>query len=186
MREIFSRTFQDLGTSLSSEGVELLKCEPNYCIWFPDNDIVELSSDITRLKEEVIRHEGITGLSKLLDFLKETGQYYNLTLDYIMNRDFPHFLSLLQPNVLRALVAMRPWNTMAGIVEQYFTSTKMKQAWTFASMYMGMSPYQAPGTYSLLQYSETVDGIWYPRGGFQKVSYTCQSHQIRHLPYSAQ
>ncbi|GAQ44823.1 hypothetical protein AtubIFM55763_005501 [Aspergillus tubingensis] len=169
MREIFSRTFQDLGTSLSSEGVELLKCEPNYCIWFPDNDIVELSSDISRLKEEVIRHEGITGLSKLLDFLKETGQYYNLTLDYILNRDFPHFLSLLQPNVLRALVAMRPWTTMAGIVEQYFTSTKMKQAWTFASMYMGMSPYQAPGTYSLLQYSETVDGIWYPRGGFQKV-----------------
>ncbi|GLB07528.1 hypothetical protein AtubIFM57258_002871 [Aspergillus tubingensis] len=169
MREIFSKTFEDLGTSLSSEGVELLKCEPNYCIWFPDNDIVELSSDISRLKEEVIRHEGITGLSKLLDFLKETGQYYNLTLDYIMNRDFPHFLSLLQPNVLRALVAMRPWTTMAAIVEQYFTSTNMKQAWTFASMYMGMSPYQAPGTYSLLQYSETIDGIWYPRGGFQKV-----------------
>ena len=36
-------------------------------------------------------------------------------------------------------------------------------------MYMGMSPYEAPGTYSLLQYTELAEGIWYPRGGFHKV-----------------
>ncbi|RAH48311.1 phytoene desaturase [Aspergillus brunneoviolaceus CBS 621.78] len=46
---------------------------------------------------------------------------------------------------------------------------RLPHAWTFASMYMGMSPYEAPRTYALLQYSETVDGIWYPRGGFQRV-----------------
>ncbi|KAF3938082.1 hypothetical protein ABW19_dt0205141 [Dactylella cylindrospora] len=36
-------------------------------------------------------------------------------------------------------------------------------------MYMGMSPYVAPGLYSLLQYTELVEGIWYPEGGFHKV-----------------
>jgi phytoene desaturase (3,4-didehydrolycopene-forming) len=32
-----------------------------------------------------------------------------------------------------------------------------------------MSPYDAPGTYSLLQYAELVRAIWYPIGGFYKV-----------------
>ncbi|KAJ9113041.1 hypothetical protein QFC22_006137 [Naganishia vaughanmartiniae] len=36
-------------------------------------------------------------------------------------------------------------------------------------MYLGSSPFDAPGTYSLLQWTETVEGIWYPRGGFHQV-----------------
>jgi phytoene desaturase (3,4-didehydrolycopene-forming) len=34
---------------------------------------------------------------------------------------------------------------------------------------MGMSPFDAPGTYSLLQYTELAEGIWYPEGGFHRV-----------------
>ena len=33
----------------------------------------------------------------------------------------------------------------------------------------GMSPYDALGTYSLLQYTELTEGIWYPIGGFHKI-----------------
>lgn len=32
-----------------------------------------------------------------------------------------------------------------------------------------MSPFDAPGTYSLLQYTELAEGIWYPVGGFHRV-----------------
>ncbi|CAM0143233.1 unnamed protein product [Umbelopsis sp. WA50703] len=34
---------------------------------------------------------------------------------------------------------------------------------------MGMSPFDAPATYNLLQYTEFAEGIWYPRGGFNMV-----------------
>lgn len=34
---------------------------------------------------------------------------------------------------------------------------------------MGMSPFDAPGTYSLLQYTELAEGIWYPKGGFHRI-----------------
>ena len=34
---------------------------------------------------------------------------------------------------------------------------------------MGMSPFDAPGTYSLLQYTELAEGIWYPVGGFHRI-----------------
>ncbi|PYI35798.1 phytoene dehydrogenase, partial [Aspergillus indologenus CBS 114.80] len=163
MRELFDETFQDLGTSLEAEGVELLRCDPKYCIWFADHDTLELSSDLSKLKREVLRFQGPHGFCRLLEFMKETGRYYDLTVKHVLRA------LLCQPNVLPVLFAMRPWTTMSGRVQRYFTSTKMRQAWTFAAVYMGMSPYEAPGTYALQQSSETVDGIWYPRGGFQRV-----------------
>lgn len=36
-------------------------------------------------------------------------------------------------------------------------------------MYMGMSPFEAPATYTLLQYAEYAKGVFYPIGGFQTV-----------------
>jgi phytoene desaturase (3,4-didehydrolycopene-forming) len=38
---------------------------------------------------------------------------------------------------------------------------------TFSAMYMGMSPFDAPATYTLLQYAEYAKGVYYPIGGFQ-------------------
>jgi phytoene desaturase len=32
-------------------------------------------------------------------------------------------------------------------------------------MYMGLSPFQAPATFSMLQFTELSHGVWYPRGG---------------------
>lgn len=40
---------------------------------------------------------------------------------------------------------------------------------TFSAMYMGMSPFEAPATYTLLQYAEYAKGVFYPIGGFQTV-----------------
>ena len=34
---------------------------------------------------------------------------------------------------------------------------------------MGLSPYNAPGVFSLLAATELTDGVWYPRGGFGTV-----------------
>ncbi|PLB51385.1 phytoene dehydrogenase [Aspergillus steynii IBT 23096] len=160
MPEIFVEAFQDLGTSIKQEGLDMIKCDPNYCIWFADDDTVQVSSNLSQLKHEVQRHEGPDSFPRLCAFLAESGTYYDLALKYVLRRNY-----LSMDWALR----MRPWATVYGRVSKYFYSDKMRRVWTFASMYMGMSPYAAPGTYSLLQYIETVDGIWYPRGGFQAI-----------------
>lgn len=175
MREVFEETFQDLGTSLEQENVRLVKCEPNYCVWFPDKDIIELSTNLTRLKAQIQHHEGPDGFPRFCAFLNEAGTHYNLSLAHVLRKNFPGFLSLLRWDVLRSLISMHPWTSTYSRAARYFYSEKMRRVWTFGSMYLGMSPYRAPGTYSLLQYIETVDGIWYPEGGFQRVCYRMNS-----------
>ncbi|GAQ44822.1 phytoene dehydrogenase [Aspergillus niger] len=146
MPEFFRQAFQELGTSLENEGIHMLECEPNYCIWFPDHDHIELSRDIPRLKAQIEFHEGPRGFSRFCTFLAESGLQYELCFLYI-----------------------RPWTSMYSQAAKYFRSEKMRRVWSFESMYLGISPYRALGAFSLLPYIEMTDGIWYPRGGFQRV-----------------
>jgi len=43
-----------------------------------------------------------------------------------------------------------------------------------------MSPYDGLGPYNLLQYTEIAEGIWYPKGGFNKVLQSLESIAVRH------
>lgn len=79
-------------------------------------------------------------------------------------------------------------------VSKYFKTDRLRRVFSFASMCkiyslflhsfysqlishsfnelppdLGGSPYDLPGTYSLLVYSEQSEGIWYPIGGFHAV-----------------
>jgi phytoene desaturase len=53
---------------------------------------------------------------------------------------------------------------------KYFQNPYLKAAFSFQNLYLGMSPYDAPATYSLLQYTELVDGVWMPAGGLYRVT----------------
>ncbi|KAJ5552441.1 phytoene dehydrogenase, partial [Penicillium frequentans] len=167
--EIFENTFLDLGTSLAAESVQLLKCEPNYQIWFDDHDSVELSTDTVKMKREIERYEGKEGFRRFLSFMKESGHHYRLSVTHVLNKNFPTLYSMLRPGFLLSTLALHPFESIYSRASKYFASEKLRRAFTFTSMYLGMSPFEAPGTYSLLQYSELADGIWYPVGGFQVI-----------------
>ncbi|HVB23329.1 MAG TPA: phytoene desaturase family protein [Ktedonobacteraceae bacterium] len=54
-------------------------------------------------------------------------------------------------------------------IGQYFQDPHLKAAFTFQNMYLGLSPFEAPATYSLVQYTELADGVWLPVGGIYRV-----------------
>eukprot|EP01051_Picozoa_sp_SAG22_P032732 SAG22_NODE_13961_length_389_cov_1.127586_1_plen_103_part_01 len=52
---------------------------------------------------------------------------------------------------------------------RFFASPKLRAAFTFQDMYIGLSPYAAPATFSLLQATEFCDGVWYSKGGLYAI-----------------
>lgn len=56
-----------------------------------------------------------------------------------------------------------------GQMSGYFASPKLRALFSFQDLYVGLSPYTAPGVFSLLAATELTDGVWYPKGGFGKV-----------------
>ncbi|KAI4157856.1 MAG: hypothetical protein L6R39_000585 [Caloplaca ligustica] len=166
---LFKETFEDLGTSLEAEGVHLLKCEPNYNIWFDDGKCFELSTDVARMKLEVEKWEGKDGFERYLGFLQEAHRHYEISVAQVLKRNFTSLLSMARPAFLRHLFPLHPFESIYSRASKYFWTERLRRVFTFGSMYMGMSPFDAPGTYSLLQYTELAEGIWYPKGGFHTV-----------------
>lgn len=167
---LFEETFQDLGTTMKDEGIDLVKCEPNYNIHFHDNTTFALSTDLALMKREIERFEGKDGFERYMSFLQESHRHYELSVTHVLKKNFYGYLSMLRPDFLRRLFELHPFESIYGRASKYFWTERLRRVFTFASMYMGMSPFDAPGTYSLLQYTELAEGIWYPKGGFHKES----------------
>ena len=166
---LFREAFHDLDTSLEAEGVELMKCEPNYNLWFGDGESFELSTDVSRMKDEVEKWEGKDGFERYLGFLQEAHRHYELSVTHVLKKNYTSLLSMARPSFLRHLLALHPFESIYSRASKYFWTERLRRVFTFGSMYMGMSPFDAPGTYSLLQYTELAEGIWYPKGGFHSV-----------------
>lgn len=149
--------------------MELRKCEPNYNIWFGDGQNFRLSSDLALMKSEIEKWEGQDGYSRYLDFLQESHRHYELSVEHVLLKNFTSLWSMTRWSFLRHLLALHPFESIWTRASRYFWTERMRRVFTFGSMYMGMSPFDAPGTYSLLQYTELAEGIWYPVGGFHQV-----------------
>ena len=154
---------------MEAEGVQLLKCNPNYNMWFSDGESFELSTNLAQMKSEVEKWEGKDGFERYLGFLQEAHRHYELSVKHVLKRNFTSLLSLFRPSFVRELFVLHPFESIYSRASKYFWTERLRRVFTFGSMYMGMSPFDAPGVYSLLQYTELAEGIWYPRGGFHKV-----------------
>ncbi|POY73284.1 hypothetical protein BMF94_3618 [Rhodotorula taiwanensis] len=171
---LFDEAFKDLGTSLDKEGIKLVKCEPNYRIVFPDKEVVEMSSDLTKMKQEVERWEGEKGFEGFLGFLKEGHAHMELSMVHVLHRNFTSLLSMVRPSLIVNLRKLHPFVSVYSRATKYFKTERMRKAFTFAAMYLGMSPFDALGAYNLLQYTEHCEGILYPLGGFAQVPLALQ------------
>ncbi|KAI0522275.1 phytoene dehydrogenase [Xylaria bambusicola] len=167
--KLFRECFFDLDTTLEAEGVELLQCPTNYNVWFADGENFELTTDLARMKTQIERWEGKDGFVRYLSWLQDAHGHYELSISKVLNRNFTALWQLATPNFILAGLKLHPLHSIWNRTCRYFWSDRLRRVFTFATMYMGMSPFDAPATYSLLQYTELAEGIWYPRGGFQIV-----------------
>nr|XP_031860064.1 uncharacterized protein CI109_004427 [Kwoniella shandongensis]KAA5527136.1 hypothetical protein CI109_004427 [Kwoniella shandongensis] len=165
---LFHQLYNDLGTKLEDH-IDLIQCTPNYVIHYHDSEKVILSSDRAQLGAEVERWDGKGGAARLEGFLREAGIHGQLSYDLVLAKPFNTFFAMLRPEVVLNLIKLHPFGSLWGRCARYFKTERMRRAFSFGSMYLGSSPFDAPGTYTLLQWTETCEGIWYPRGGFHQV-----------------
>ena len=138
-------------------------------MWFGDGESFELSTDMSVMKREIEKWEGKAGFERYLQWLEEAHRHYEVSVIEVLHKNFMWFFNLVRPSFLVHLIALHPFESIYSRASKYFWTERLRRVFTFGSMYMGMSPFDAPGTYSLLQYTELAEGIWYPVGGFHAV-----------------
>jgi len=164
---LYEAEFRALGTSMH-EQLELQRVDPTYHLVFDNGSQLALTSDMKSLQEqlETIQPGSFPGLQR---YLQEGEQHYQLVLEKIVNRDFHRASDLFNFRNLALLFRLKPLINHYRNMSTYFDDPRLKAAFTFQDIYMGLSPFEAPATFSMMPYTELTHGVWYPKGGMYSV-----------------
>ena len=80
------------------------------------------------------------------------------------------FYNYLRWKLLKALPYMDLNKTIYQVLSKYFIHEDMKISMAFQAKYLGMSPWNCPGTFSMLSYVEHRFGIYHPIGGVHQIT----------------
>lgn len=147
--------------------LDLVQVEPNYKVHFPDGSVLEMTTRLNRLLEEMERFEPGCG-PKVLEYLARTRQLYDSGLAYI-SRNFDSPLDMVRGGDLGSLAGLGALGDLQRLVRRYVKDERLQQALSFQALYLGLSPYDALAIYALLPYAELGGGIHYPMGGMHQV-----------------
>jgi phytoene desaturase len=145
--------------------VKLVPLDANYRVTFGDGDALTIRRTLPELVKELERIEpGVT--PRFYRFLEDACHKYRLGRSEFVERDFEKAGDFFGVRNLRLLLKTKAVNNYYRRVSKYFSSEKLRQAFSLQTMYLGLSPFEAPAVYSLLPYTELAeDGLWFPEGG---------------------
>ncbi len=167
MTDYLRQVFSDAGRRLE-DYLELRQLDPNYRVYFADGQTLDVTSRINGMLEGVERIEPGVG-PRFLRFLAETSKLYTIGLAAFVDRNVHRrrdFFNLRNGLLLLRARAMERLQSMVG---RYFRDERLQQAFSFQSLYLGLSPYKSPAIYSLLPYTEVAGGLYFPMGGMHAI-----------------
>jgi phytoene desaturase len=166
MPEVWEETFAALGEKLSDH-LELKRIDPTYKVHFADGLQLQLTSNLGEMQKQLEGVEG-TAFTNFLAFMAEGSRHYKISLEKFVGRNFRNVLEYFSPRNLPLIFKLKALGKHYANTSRFFKDEHLRAAFTFQNMYLGLSPYDAPATYSLLQYTELAEGVWYPMGGMYR------------------
>ena len=164
---IYEAEFAALGTSLQ-EILELQRVDPTYHLVFDDGSQLALTSDMKSMQHQLEAFEP-GSFQGLLRYMDEGHRHYHLGMKKLVNCDFRKATDFFKLNNIPLAFQLKPFTKHYRNMTAYFDDPRLKSAFTFQDVYMGLSPFEAPATFSMMPYTELAHGVWYPKGGMYSI-----------------
>ena len=159
---VLEETFAAGGLDLASE-VELVALDPFYRIhWAGEDRHLDFVSDRARMRDAIARFS-VADAGRFDGFLERLRPIYEEGILGAGRRPFMRArdLAAFTPRMMQ-LGAMLPlWRLVASSFEH----PRVREAFSFHSLFIGGDPFRVPAIYGALVYLQFLDGVWYSRGG---------------------
>ena len=167
MKNTFEDTYRAIGQDLNQR-IPFTQLDPNYRIYYHDNTYIDLFSNMAQLAQEVERVEPGSA-ERLFRFIGEGARKFELGMAFV-DRNFDQITDLANPVALGRLLSTGAHENLFRQVAAFFAGNdKLTKAFSFHSMFLGLSPFEALAMYSLITYADLALGMWYPQGGIYRV-----------------
>ncbi|GIW10358.1 MAG: dehydrosqualene desaturase [Dehalococcoidia bacterium] len=167
MVDVLHELFACAGRGLT-DYLDLVRLQPNYRVHFADGTFLDLTSDLPAQIAQLSRFTDRPA-ERLLGYLADAAYKYRVARERFVERSFRSLAEFATPANLVEVVKTGTLGNLYQHVGRYFDDERLKIAFTFQTMYLGISPHDAPAIYALLPYTELAEGIWYPRGGIYQL-----------------
>ena len=168
MTDVLYDTFSYCGKNLD-DYIKLIQLEPNYRVTFADHSSITMSSNLPMLQKELKRIDP-KAPEQFYKFFSDVSEMYRIARGQFIDKNFDKLSEFINLRYGAKLLKKRGLSKLWNFVGYYFDDVRLKQLFSFQSMYLGVSPYEAPAIYSVVSYMETGLGIWYPKGGMYQLS----------------
>ncbi|UCD98259.1 MAG: phytoene desaturase [Chloroflexota bacterium] len=167
MKDVFEDTYRAIGKDLN-ERIDFVQLDPNYRVYFHDDTYIDLYSNMAKLAREVEKVERGSA-ERLFDFIGTSAKKYELGMKFV-DRNYDRITDLANPQALAELVSTKSHQNLYRQVSGFFRGNdKLAKAFSFHSMFLGLSPFDALAMYSLITYADLALGMWFPKGGIYRL-----------------
>jgi phytoene desaturase len=167
MKAAFEEFYRSIGQDLNQR-LQLVQLDPNYRIYYHDGSYINLYSNMAQLAQEVEKVQPGSS-ERLFRFIGEGGKKYELGMEFV-DRNYDHITDLVNPKAILRLWQTKAFQNLYKQVAGYFKhNDKLAKAFSFHSMFLGLSPFDALAMYSLITYADLALGMWFPMGGIYSI-----------------
>jgi len=167
MPDLISDALACVGEDIK-DWLELVPLEPLYRAFYHDGSTLDVHADTNRMQAEIektIGPEEALGYGKYVEFVTKL---YKYEMKDFIDRNIDSPLNLLTPNLAK-LVALGGFRRLAPKVNQFLKDPRTQKVYSFQAMYAGVSPQQALAIYAVIAYMDSVNGVFFPKGGMHAV-----------------
>ena len=178
MPSLINDAFNSVGEELS-DWLELTPVAPLYRAFYADGSQLDIHANTEQMEAEIARNVSASdalGYRRYVDFVTKL---YKYEMNDFIDRNIDSPLNLLTPNLAR-LIALGGFRRLAPKVNQYLKDPRLQKVYSFQAMYAGVSPQQALAIYAVIAYMDSVNGVFFPKGGMHALPRALASAGQKH------
>jgi len=168
MPDIFEDFFKLVGEDITKY-LTLERLAPSYRVFLEsEHKHYDFYSDMEKNLATFESLEPGSG-EKLKEHLKRGGFQYKISKQEFMYKNYDSIFDFVNKRVMTEGRKLPLFSSMSTIVNKLFSNELLQKVLQYQTVLLGTSPYNTPGIYSLMNYVDFVDGIWYPKGGIYEL-----------------
>lgn len=156
--EVLHEVFRLAGDNLDNHA-KIVRLDPMYQLSFSSGKTLNLSDNpqTMRANIEAAFPGEVSGYNR---YMAREGVRWN-NLKNCLKVPYGSISDFFSTRFLSNITELSVGKTVYDVLSDYFQDEEIKLAFSFQSKYLGMSPWECPGVFTILAYLEHIYGVWH-------------------------
>lgn len=152
------------------DALDLQLLDPAYRARFADGSTIRIRHGHEAMREEIARECGPKDAAAFDDFVVWLRKLYEVEMPHFIDTNYDSPLDLLRaPAAAATLVRLGGFGRLGPAIARRFDDPRLHRIFSFQAMYAGLAPEQALAIYAVITYMDSIEGVYFPRGGMREV-----------------